>query len=132
MYIGAAEQANEQAIPTSCRQRQKASPSDTGGDYFPDRHANEHDDDEAEEPGCHRCPCHPFQIHISVPRLNSAQGKALGEVVAYKPDDQCAGHDGQDTGRCQQTPVKAGGTDGSGHGGGNGLGCGGGQCACEQ
>ena len=38
--------------------------------------------------------------------LDPAQGEALGHMVADKPDDQGARHDGQDAGRGQQAPVE--------------------------
>jgi len=68
MYVSTAKQSNEQAISSCGGQWKKTPASDTWGSYFPDGHTYKQQDDEGEETSSDRCPCHPFQIHISASR----------------------------------------------------------------
>ncbi|VTR68894.1 hypothetical protein DESC_720272 [Desulfosarcina cetonica] len=53
-------------------------------------------------------------------------------MVAHKPDDQRARHNGQNAVGGQKPPIQAGGTDGTGHGGDDGFGRGNGQRTGEK
>ena len=64
--------------------------------------------------------------------LYSAEGKALGDVVAHEVDDESVGHDGERAGRRQQAKLIAGRACRSSHGRGDRLGGDRGQCLREQ
>src|SRR6202012_6276397 len=63
--------------------------------------------------------------NIRAPPSNAAKGKALGNMIAYKPDDDSTWDHGQDAGGCEQGPVHSRRRIAASHHGseGKGIGC---------
>ena len=133
MNEGAAQQRDEQAIATGRFETQDAVARRAARrDIFPKAHAEDQQRDGGEEGSRLPGPRHPGKIRQIRHGSNPPEGEALGDVVADKPDDECAGDQRQNTGGGEQAPIHAGGGNRARHGGGNRLGVGGGQCAGNQ